>query len=96
MLHRLSRRNKTDRVQVLDGVDHSKSKQYSPPASLSSSSNNLPATHLERRLKTTQSNRTQDYVAHFRKKPSQTAAWQFVCSQPPKERVETRKRVKKI
>ena len=44
----------------------SKSKLYSPPASLLDSSTYVLATRLERRSRTAQSNRTQGYVAHFR------------------------------
>ena len=58
---------KKDCVQVLCRGTCSKSTQHSPPASLSGSSNNVSTTHLERRLKTAQSNCTQGYVAHFRK-----------------------------
>ena len=59
--------NKKDCVRVLRRETCSKSKRHSPPASLLDSSTNLPATRLERWSRTAQSNRTQDYVVHFRK-----------------------------
>ena len=59
--------NKKDRIRVLSGEAHSKNKRHSPPASLSGSSTNLAETRLERRSRAAQSNRTQVYVAHFRK-----------------------------
>ena len=46
---------------------HSKRKRHFPPGSLLGSSTNVPATRLERRLRIAQSNRTQGYIAHFRK-----------------------------
>jgi len=44
----------------------SKSKRQSPPASPCSSSTNVLAARLERRMEATQSNRTRDKVAHSR------------------------------
>ena len=60
--------NKKDRVRVLGRGACSKSKRHSPPASLLSSSTNVPATRLERWSRTVQNNRTQGYAAHFRRK----------------------------
>ena len=59
--------NKMDRVQALGRGTRLKSKRHSPPASLLGSSTKVPATRLERRTRTAQSNRTEGYVAHFRK-----------------------------
>ena len=59
--------HKKDRVRVLGSGVSSKNKQHSPPASLSGSSTNVPATGLKRQSWTAQSNCTQGYVAHFRK-----------------------------
>ena len=59
--------NKKDGVLVLGRETLSKSKRHSPPTSFLGSSTNVPATRLERRSRTAQSNRTQGYVAHFRK-----------------------------
>ena len=59
--------NKKDRVQVFGRGALLKIKRHSPPASLSGSSINLPDAHFERRSRTAQSNRTQNYVVHFRK-----------------------------
>ena len=60
--------NKKDRVRVLGRGTRSKSKRHSPQTSLSGNSTNVPATRLESRSSTAQSNPTQGYVAHFRKK----------------------------
>ena len=57
--------NKNDQVQVLGRGARSKSKRHFPPASILGSSINVPATRLERQLRTLQSNRTQGYVVHF-------------------------------
>ena len=55
------------RVRVLGRGARSKSKRQSPPsASHTGSSTNVPATHLERRRGTAQSNRTQENVAPSR------------------------------
>ena len=43
-----------------------KKKQHFSPLSLSDNSTNVPATCLERRLRTAQGNNTQGYAAHFR------------------------------
>ena len=59
--------NKKDLFRVLGRGARSKSKRHSPQASLSGSSTNMPPTCLERRSRTAQNNRTQGYVAHFRK-----------------------------
>ena len=59
--------NKKDHVRVLGRGTRSKSKRHFPPTSLLGSSTNMPATRLERRSRTAQSNRTQGYVAHYRK-----------------------------
>ena len=75
-------KNRNGRVRVLSREASSKSERNSPPASLSSSSTNVPATRLERWSNTAQSNCTQVDVAHFRKKTTQTAAWQLKCSHP--------------
>ena len=58
---------KKDQFRVLSRGACLKSKRHSPPASLFGSSTNVPATRLERRSRTAQSNCTQGYVAHFRK-----------------------------
>ena len=50
---------------VLGRGSRSKIKRHSPPVSLLGSSTNVPATRLERRSRTAQSNRTQVYVARF-------------------------------
>ena len=47
----------------------------------------MPATRFQRRLGTAQSNCTQGYVAHFSKKPLQTAARQMECSYFNRKRV---------
>ena len=59
--------NKKDRARVLGRGTRSKSKRHSPSASLLGSSTNVPTTRLERRSRTAPSNRTQGYIAHFRK-----------------------------
>ena len=59
--------NKKDRIRVLGRRTRSKSKRHSPPAILLCSSTSVLTTRLERRSRTAQSNRTQGYVAHFRK-----------------------------
>ena len=59
--------NKKDRFRVLGKGTLSKSKRNSPPTSLLGSSTNAPAARLERQSRTALSNRTQIYVAHFRK-----------------------------
>ena len=51
-------------VRVLGREAYSKSKRHSPSAV---STTNVLAKRLERRSRTVQSNRTQVYVAHFRK-----------------------------
>ena len=56
--------NKKDCVRVLGRGARSKSKRRSTPASLSGNFTNVPATCLERRLRTAQSNYTQGYVPH--------------------------------
>ena len=58
--------NKKERVQVLGRGACLKSMPHSPPASLSGSSTNVPATRLERQSRRAQSNRTQGYVVYFR------------------------------
>ena len=78
--------HKTDCVRVL-GRTRSNSKRHPPPPSLLGSSTNVPATGLEKRLRTAQSNRTQGYAAHF-------WTWQLeclvVCSINPFQRVVCR------
>ena len=59
--------NKKDRVRVFGRETRSKSKRDFPPASLLSSYTKLPATRLESRSRTAQSNHIQGYVTHFRK-----------------------------
>ena len=59
--------NKKNRLRVLRRGTRSKSKRHSPPACLSGSSTNVTATSWKRWSRTTKSNRTQSYVAHFRK-----------------------------
>ena len=59
--------NKKVRVRVLGRGARSKSKRRSPPSSsYFGNSINVPATRLERRRGTAQSNHTQDNVAHSR------------------------------
>ena len=59
--------NKKVRVRVLGRGARSKNKRQSPPSSSHlGSSTNVPATRLERRRGTAQSNLTQDNVAHSR------------------------------
>ena len=65
MLHWSSRRIK-GRRSSWGRKTRSKSKQYSPQASLSGNSTNVPLARLEKRSRTTQSNCTQSYLAHFR------------------------------
>ena len=55
--------NKKDRARVPSRGTHSKSNRYFSPPSLAGSSTNVPATQS----RTAQSNRTQGYVALFRK-----------------------------
>ena len=59
--------NKKDRIRVLSRGAGLKSMRHSRPASLLGSSINMPATRLEKRQRTAQSNHTQGYVAHLRK-----------------------------
>ena len=77
--------NKKHRVRVLGRETRLKGKRYFPPASLSVSSTNVPATRLERRSRTTQSNRTHGYVAHFRKNDHRLLEQK--CSHPQRKRV---------
>ena len=64
-----------------------KSDRDSPPDSLLDSSTKHLATHLKRRSKKAQSNRSQGYVVSYRKPPS-TAAWQLKCSHPHRKKLE--------
>ena len=58
---------KNDRVQALGSMTRSKYKRHFSPASILDSCINVPATRLERRWKTAQSNRIHGYLAHFGK-----------------------------
>ena len=53
-------------VRILGRGARLKNKRQSPPANLSGSSTNVPATRLERRMEGAQSIPTQDNVAHSR------------------------------
>ena len=90
-------RNKKDRVRVLGRGIRSKSKRHSPPANLLGSSTNVPATRLEMWSRTALSNRTQGYVAHFRKNHHRLLLGNWnECSHPHRKRVGIGRRGEEI
>ena len=83
-------------VRISGRGAHSKSKQHFPPASLSVSSTNVPATHLERWSRTVQSDCSQKLCRTLSEKSSWTAVWQLECSHPHKKKVGIGRRSKEI